>query len=269
MANDITKNNIRPFIDINKVIDFSNDKKKLSHFFYGVPYIPELYFNNNKDKGVDIDKYNEIRIYLKEMETIKDFILSILKTSKYEIEKINVSKKKYKLYKYDLLLSKETYMPPDMRRFLFEIKGSDKNQYTSYIEDTFDKTFVKNKFGIFLEEYTKKKYNILLNANTEHPYFYHIFQKEYSGKPKQFFIKLFKKYINIRKKITESIQTYNGIIGFDMVFEINDNLIFDRIKNIEKDKIKKNKKNEINYNKYTLLGENIINNEKEYKYSKT
>ena len=240
MANDITKNNIRPFINETVVTGVVKDKgiRLILNDMISekMPMIPRVYFNNKNDI---IDKYNEIRIYLKEMETIKDFILSILKTSKYEIEKINVSKKKYKLYKYDLLLSKETYMPPDMRRFLFEIKDSDKNQYTSYIEDTFDKTFMENKFDIFLKEYINKKYNILLNANTEHPYFYHIFQKEYSGKPKQFFIQLFKKYINIRKKITESITTYNGILGFDMVFEINDNLIFDRIKNIEKDKIKK------------------------------
>ena len=55
----------------------------------------------------------------------------------------------------------------------------------------------------------------------------------------------------------------NGILGFDMVFEINDNIHFDKIKNIEKEKISKNNKNNknyINYNEYILLGENIINN---------
>jgi hypothetical protein len=237
--NNIHKENIEPFKK--KIF---NNSIKIADFIKGnesipsLPTIPKIYFNKNieddKIGSVIINNYNNIRINIKKLEIIKNFILSILKTSQFELENFKVSKKKYRLDQNNLIIN---------------------------IEDTFNNTFKnQNYFNIFITNYVKENYNIFKNIKSDVPYFYKIFQNEYIGKNKNFFLDLFKKYIKIRKIILKFIQKNNGILGFDMVFEIKDNIHFDKIKNIEKKKITKDNKNYINYNEYILLGENIMNN---------
>jgi len=241
--NNIHKENIEPFKEkiFNPTITIS-DFIKGDDNIPSLPTIPKIYFNKNKKKNLEDDKigsvvinnYNNIRINIKKLEIIKNFILSILKTSQFELENFKVSKKKYQLEQNNLIIN---------------------------IEDTFNDTFKnKDSFNNFINNYVKENYNIFKNIKSDVPYFYDIFQNEYIGKNKNFFLDLFKKYIKIRKNILKLIQKNNGILGFDMVFEINDNIHFDKIKNIEKAKLSKNNKNNINYNKYILFGENIMNN---------
>jgi len=234
--NNIHTENIEPF----KKNIFTNNST-ISNFIKGddnissLPTIPKIYFNKDNDQiGSNIiNNYNTIRINIKKLEIIKNFILSILKTSQFELESFKVSKKIFKLKQNKLIIN---------------------------FEDTFNDTFkINNSFNNFINNYVKENYNIFKNIKSDVPYFYNIFQNIYTGENKNFFLNLFKKYIEIRKIILEFIKSNNGILGFDMVFEINDNIHFDKIKNIEKEKIK-NKKNSINYNKYILSGKNFINN---------
>jgi len=235
----IHKENIEPF---KKNIFTSNPT--ISDFIKGdnnissLPTIPKIYFNKNTDNdkiGSNIiNNYNNIRINIKKLEIIKNFILSILKTSQFELEKFKVSKKIFHLEQNNLIIK---------------------------FEDTFNDTFKNNDyFNNFINNYIKENYNIFKNIKSDVPYFYKIFQNIYIGKNKNFFLDLFKKYIKIRKIILTFIQKNNGILGFDMVFEINNNIYFDKIKNIEKEKLSKDSKNYINYNEYILSGENIMNN---------
>ena len=236
--NNIYKENIEPF----KKNIFTNNPT-IGDFIKGdnissLPTIPKIYFNkstdNDKIGSNIINNYNNIRINIKKLENIKNFILSILKTSQFELENFKVSKKIFHLEQNNLIIN---------------------------FEDTFNDTFKNNNsFNNFINNYVKENYNIFKNIKSDVPYFYNIFQNVYIGKNKNFFLDLFKKYIKIRKIILKFIQKNNGILGFDMVFDINNNIHFDKIKNIEKAKLSKDSKNYINYNEYILSGENIINN---------
>jgi hypothetical protein len=238
--NIIYKENIDPFKEkiFNgnqpKIIDFINGNDNIP----SLPTIPKIYFNkdtNNDKIGSDIiNKYNIIKINIKKLEIIKNFIISILKTSQFELENIKIPKKKYKLEQDNLIIN---------------------------IENTFNETFKDQKsFNNFINNYVKENYNIIKYTKSDVPYFYTIFQNEYLGTNKNFFLDLFKKYIKIRKIILPYIKNNSGLLGFNMIFELNDNIQLDKIKNIEKEKLKKNNKNYINYNKYILYGKNIINN---------
>jgi len=261
-------NNINPFIHKDLFISPFDTKNELKDIIANLPLIPKLYFNNDKF----IDVYNDIKIYLKNIETIKNFILSILKTSQDELLKIKISKQKYKLYKNNLLLNQQYITNSKSKEYDRMKKSSNKeNKDFSYysisngIKDTFKKTFTdEDTYNNFFDIYKKNNYNILIIENSENPYFYNIFQNEYKGKSKHFFIELFNKYIEIRTSIINKINDDNAkeILGYDMLFELNDNLIFNKIKNVEKNKIKKKNKSKINNNKYVLLGENFINNKK-------
>jgi len=240
--NNIYKENIEPF-----KINIFDDTPTISDFIKGsdnissLPTIPKIYFNKNTDNdkiGSNIiNNYNNIKININKLEIIKNFILSILKTSQFELENFKVSKKMFHLEENNLIIN---------------------------LKDTYTDTFKNNNsFNDFINNYMKENYNIFKNIKSDVPYFYNIFQNKYIGKNKIFFLDLFKKYIKIRKIILTFIQKNNGILGFDMIFEINNNIHFDKIKNIEKEKLSKDSKDSkkyINYNEYILSGENIMNN---------
>lgn len=235
--NIIRKENIDPFK--NKIL---KDGLNITSFIKSLQTIPKIYFEigkNTNSIGVGndiINSYNNIKTNIKKMDIIKNFILSILKTSLSELKNISIQKK-YQLKKNNLIIN---------------------------IENNLNKAFNdQESFNEFLNNYKKENYNIFKNTISENdtPYFYNIFQSEYLGKNKNFFLDLFKEYIEIRKNIIPHIKKNNGIIGFDMIFEINDNINLDKIKNTEKTILKEGNNN-INYNEYILSGENIMTNSK-------
>ena len=151
----IHKENIEPFkkyifTDNPTIGDFIRGSDNIS----SLPTIPKIYFNKNTDNdkiGSNIiNNYNTIRINIKKLEIIKNSILSILKTSQFELENFKVSKKIFHLEQNNLIIN-----------------------FKSTFNDTFKNN---NSFNDFINNYIKENYNIFKNIKSDVPYFYNIFQ---------------------------------------------------------------------------------------------
>jgi hypothetical protein len=240
MTNNLTKSNLSPFVNkriVKQNIDKDfNFKDFISNESNPLPLIPGIYFNSNEKDNIGskiINNYYTIKICMKNLLLIKTFILSILEVSGVnDLDKINISKEKYKLLKSDLIIP---------------------------FNDTLSSTFKdQDYFKKFVTLYESQKYGIFKNFNLEIPYFFQIFQVEYNNSPKTFFISLFKKYIDLRKKILIYIHENFGLLAFTSFFDLSDNIDFGMLKNDIRNK-NGNNKNEYNekYNNYVLYGNNI------------
>ena len=269
MNDNINTNNITPFVkeilntttlpfDINEYIQPELGKDCRTYptvcFEPRLPTIPGIYFEKpslitpngipekmNPVGNKIIDIYYTVKTNLEELEVIKDFTLSILETSKAEFEKIKFPKDKYKL--------KENKM-------LYKFKSS---------IDTFEadpakitdltKALPKSEFNKFLDDYIKKNCNFISSVSEINPYFYYIFQSEYLGKSgtKTFFLDLFRKYVNARKKLFKNLEENYGILAFSSFFELKDGMIIERMK----DKQSTNNSDNSNNDKYILNGNNM------------
>jgi hypothetical protein len=198
-----------------------------------LPIIPKIYFDKGKSNKdlfgqVIINKYYKINYFFNRLMKTKTFILSILKGMKYELENYKeVSKKKYNILKSGLLL---------------KIKSS--------ITETFNN---QEEFIKFKRLYCKNSFNIFKGFNEIIPLFRYIFEHTYIGKAKHknYFNKLFKKYIENRVVLTQHIKNNFGLLAFKSIFDI-DNI---QINQIEQSK---NKRDPINYNKYVLYNESNL-----------
>ena len=252
--NDIESKNISPFI---KRIFKKENEITFKNIIYELPKIPSIYFYQNDVKGTNIiNSYNDIRSNINKLRITKDFIFSILKTSKSELEKIEIDRNKYLLNNHNLIIKfKSNYTET----------FNDDNKFEEFKENYDISKFrdKKTKFNQFIEKYLEERNNIFKNIKKDIPYFYTIFQDEYkNSESKTFFINLFKKFSKIRDIILPYINTNNGILGFNMIFDLKDNIYLSDIINIEKEKNSESneKNNTINYSKYILNGLNIIDN---------
>ena len=240
MTDNLTTNNLSPFVSeetLNKDFKF---KDFISNETNPLPLIPGIYFNND-DNSIKrdnigskiINNYYNIKICMKKLLIIKTFILSILKVSGgNDLDKINISKEKYKLLKTNLIIP-----------------------FNDNLSNTFkDQDYFKK----FIKLYKEQKYGIFKNFNLEIPYFFQIFQVEYNNAPKTFFISLFNKYITLRRKILTYITENFSLLAFTSFFDLSDNIDFGMLKNYIRNK-NGNNDNEYNekYNNYVLYGNNI------------
>jgi hypothetical protein len=269
MNDNINTNNISPFVkeiltsdnfNIYEYIptELSIDKSSFTYKDCFEPTIPGIYFEKpslitpTNPKGIPekinpvgnkiIDIYYTVKTNLEELEVIKDFTLSILETSKAEFEKIKFPKDKYKL--------KESKM-------LYKFKSSigDSFEKDSAKLTDLTKALPKSEFNQFLDNYIKKNCNFISSVSEINPYFYYIFQSEYFGKSgtKTFFLDLFRKYVDARKKLFKNLDRNYGILAFSSFFELKDGLIIEKMKG----KQSTNNKNNSNNNNYILNGNNI------------
>jgi len=218
MTNNLNKNNLTPFLK--EVVDPLQFNFK--DFIYDkLPLVPTIFFKG-KDKdpiGTKIiNNYYTIKFNLEKLENIKKIILSILLTSKCDLEKIKISNNKYKLLKRYLII----------------------NFHNTY-KETFKKENVKNNvknnnietFTQFLIKFISNNYNILQNYNNNYPYFYTIFENEFNNEEsKDYFLRLFTKYNDIRSRLllflsinvsnakNQLSDTSYGICSFDFMFDI-------------------------------------------------
>ena len=234
-----------------------------------LPLIPVIYFKTDKNNNTDnigskiIDNYYTIKILLKKLEKIKKIILDIIDTSRSEFEKINVSREKYKLNKDNLVHEFQNYKTGDIfkidrEKFNFEFHPEHlfKKDYESIFKD-------QNEFIKFVDEfiyYDKmndiKNYSLFKNSNDKYPYFYKIFQNEYKGKSKIYFVTLFKKYFELRNDILKKVEENHGLLAFTLFFDLTASKNYQKMK--EEEGLKKNmSKNE--YNNYILYGMNSMN----------
>jgi hypothetical protein len=246
----MTQNNLEKkdfenfFSNVNVKVTKTNKKKIHLHEFGNsvrdlfnntcedLPIIPKIYFerenNTHNDRyGQDIiNKYYKIKNSMNKLSVIKSFILSILKGLKPELEKYNeVSKQKYSITEKNRLL-----------------------KFKSSINETFvdQQSFIK-----FKDLYCNESFNLFKNFNENTPLFNYIFIKTYIGlkNTKNYFIKLFRKYIKERNILILHIKDNFGLLAFESIFDIDD------ISNTQIENTK-NKSNSINYNKYYLYSAN-------------
>ena len=223
MSNNLNPNNLKPFINpkiinikLQDIIVTNNNKDKL------LPLIPPIYFQDIQEDNIGstiINAYYNIDFNLKKLNIIKNFIISILESSKYDLEKINFSRERYKLYNENLFFN-----------FSNNITNSFKTQ---------------DDFKEFVNQYNNNKYDLLKNNNIENfPFFIKIFQNEYqnNSESKTYFMNLFKKYLEIRAKLIKYIKTNYGLLAFKFIFDLSNTQFFAKVKEIEKKKIKERKK---------------------------
>ena len=257
MSNKLNQENLKPFINRRVINSFNfkelivqnTDKTKL------LPLIPSIYFKTVVDDNIGsriINNYYNIKFNLKKLNIIKNFIISILESSKYDLEKITISREKYKLFTENLFFNS----PDDTNNFL---KSLDTFVNLDNFKD-FVKKYSDNKYGLF-------KKNLLKDV----PNFFKIFQKEYQNNPdsKTYFIKLFKKYIAVRNLLIEYIENNCGILAFSFLFDLSNTQFFAKMKAIEKKKLNDKKKNNnktLPYNNFILYNKNSLkNNEFDFK----
>ena len=236
-----------------------------------LPLIPVIYFKkgpispNNIDNigSKIIDNYYTIKVLLKKLEKIKKIILDIIDTSRSEFEKINVSREKYKLNKDNLVHEFQNYKTGDIfkidrEKFDFEFHPEHlfKRDYESIFKD-------QNKFIEFVDEFiytdttkTIENFSLFKSSDDKYPYFYKIFQNEYKGKSKTYFVNLFKKYFELRKIILKQVEENHGLLAFTLFFDLTATKNYQKMK--EEEGLKKNMSKD-EYNNYILYGMNSMN----------
>ena len=195
MSNNITNTNIKNFK--NGIFKTNVSPFNFKEFLTGnpneinIPLIPSTYFNNdpfNDNIGSKIiNNYYLIKHKLRELRTIKKYIFTILELSKNEINKKTVSFSKYKLKKDKLII--------DFKEKLVDT-----------IKD-------QNDFNYFKLNYCYEKYNYLKDIKVNTPLFFTIFQNEYLGSNKSFFLNLFRTYIELRNKLLKCIDVDNCVLA--------------------------------------------------------
>jgi hypothetical protein len=248
---DILKKNIDLFTNSYIFKDFNkniSNPPSINNFIKNTPTIPGIYFvkdcNNisNLNNNLIIDKYFEIYRDIKNLEKIKDNILSILDMSKSLMVKKILSKDQYYLDNKNFGIEKSS-------RIIFKFTNDKKKDYTSNFKTQTD-------FKNFVDIFIKENYNIFRGIETYLPYYFYIFQNEFSDKSSSYFINLFRKYNNLRDKLSNNIRSEHGILGFKSFFDIDFNTKKTR-NNFKKNSNIKN--NNFNYNKYLLEGNNSNN----------
>lgn len=243
MSNNLKPNNLIPFINkkvissgfsLKDIIIENKDSNKL------LPLIPSIYFQDIQEDNIGstiINAYYNIDFNLKKLNIIKNFIISIIESSKYDLEKIKFSREKYKLY--------------------------NENLFFNFSNNTTSSFKTQDDFKKFIEDYNKNKFDLLKNNSIDNfPYFIKIFQNEYQNNSysKSYFMNLFKKYIEIRNNLIKYIKKNYGLLAFKFIFDLSNTQFFAKIKEIEKKKLKKEQNNNnktIPYNNFMLYGKNL------------
>ena len=305
-STNIKHSNIEPFIE---KIRF-NISDVLSNDNTGLPLIPGIYFVqkttytpdfithplseniNNKVYQYDnigteaITKYYNIKNSLSKLETIKNFIISIIKTNKKLFESIKISQKKYKLTKDNVFYNFKEKLNDNFIsifgsyseniRKLTKIKGKENNTVSFYK----DKDVFKITIYVLIRALAKNNYNLLKKRNKlsdpKDPDFIYIFQNEFNKKSKSYFFKLFQEYKKEREKLIKYILNDYGLLAFHFIFDLKyklskPNIIINPNENIENYIIIDKEANTDSNKKYNigdvLYSDNTYSNKIGYIYS--
>lgn len=220
MTNNLTKNNLTPFL--NKIV--KTDEFNFKDFIYDVlPLIPGICFKNKDTDPISneiINIFYTIKFNLEELEIVKKYILSILLTSKCKLASIKINKNKYKLLKKFLIINfhgtyKETFKKEGILNKAKKLMNEDKGSVS---------------FDEFLQRFINNNFNVLQNYHNSLPYYYTIFENTYDDESnKDFFLKLFRKYNDVRIKLLNYLtydptnnlkNSYNGLYSFNFMFDI-------------------------------------------------
>ena len=222
----LTNRNFKIFNDLFTDLKTKSVFKKLLE--ERMDFIPTYYFkkpkNVNKHDIEDnigskmINMYYHVLINFKQLIIIKKYIKAILKSSITEFSKIPVSQKDYRLKKENILFENVDKLPSQ-------------------------KDFFK-----FVCDFHDNKCSIYKNYKNDNVYFMYIFQKLYKGPSSAFYMKLFRRYIDIRNVLTTILKNHNGILGFMLFFDLTKNIEFLRAKEYLNDANTGEKKNNGNYN---------------------
>jgi hypothetical protein len=259
MTNNLTKINLEPFL--NKVVTSGFNFKDF--IAKELPIIPGIFFKNKDPISNEIiNTFYTIKFHLEKLELVKKYILSILLTSKCKFESIKINKNKYKLLKKFLIINfhgtyKETFKKKGFLNKAKKLMNEDKESVS---------------FDEFLQKFINNNYNILQSYHNTLPYYYTIFENTYDDESnKDFFLKLFRKYNDVRIKLLNYLlydptnklaNSYNGLYSFNFMFDI-----LTHKENNDNNSIKCNNKNSNNYiiNNVATANNNENNNTKKTK----
>jgi len=217
---DLSKSNLEPFKYI-----INNIEKLYSEYENIKKIIPPIYHKEY------IDNFFDIKKNIRELEIIKNFILSILESSKYELEKIEI-------FLDDFNINEDKFILKDI-------------QYLNKFNNQSDFDIFINKFMKYKNLFDNKDYKYIQSFN-------YIFQDKYNIKNKSFFSNLFNKHLKISEYLYDKIYEYQGILALDKIYELSELLILSKIDNIEKNIDNKNNIKDIsNNNNYRLLGNDL------------
>ena len=237
-----------------------------------LPLIPQIYFKNNNSI---IDQYYRIKVKLDKLKKTKELLFFILNSEKDNFEKITISKEKNKLYERNLIpefIEAKKYILSNSVKGLrsFEIKEG----RTSVAEgtDIILKSMGARKYGypdtkicLFLNKFKENK-NILKTASSVQSHAYEIFNNEYFGKYKNYFLKIFNEYERLRTDLFNEINSSNfGIMAFEYFFDLSS---YEKLKNHKNELLQKlniskssnSEYNKINYDKFIYSNNNVNNN---------
>jgi len=263
----------------------SNDKYRNN-----LPVIPQIYFN---DKSSIIDQYYKIKVKLNKLQKTKELLFYILNSEKEAFEKFTVSREKNNLFIRNLLpefIEAKKYIL--VNKSIQDIKklAYDKiHKARNYVTKTPGQVAAPGQTApgqtapgqtapgqtapqdipaiicSFLNKF-KEKRGILKNSAPNQSHAFEIFNNEYYGKYRKYFIKIFTEYENLRADLFNEIDGTNfGIMAFEYFFDLSflDKQRAQREQLLKKLSITKpnnSEYNKINYNKYVYANNNTVNN---------
>ncbi len=192
-------------------------KKKIEKWllknFMSFPHIPDLFFENfknqKKSRKTPLDIFTSIEYQLLRLQKFKLLITQNLDGLKNQFNTIVINKSKYGIDPS----SKDNAIPSFMLTSNAE----------TILNDLFYKTTGKYSYfpNFFIHGYFKNnnslvKYN---ESSPKIPLFAKFFMDNYNGEVKDFIVKLFKEYIQIRTGLIKNIQKYYGILAFKSIFD--------------------------------------------------
>lgn len=253
-------------------IFFNLLKNNSSPDYNNLPLIPQIYFNNNSI----IDQYYRIKVKLNKLRKTKELLFFILNSEKENFEKFTVSLEKNNLFERNLLpefIEAKKYILVNKplqsakkavydkihkaRNLATKKKGAEPNKKLS--QD------IPARICSFLKKFKENK-NILKTSSPNQSHAFEIFNSEYYGKYRNYFLKIFNEYEKLRTDLFNEINNNNfGIMAFEYFFDLS---FLDTIKAQKEELLKKldiskpsnSEYNKIDYNQYIYTNNNVNNN---------
>ncbi len=192
------------------------ERKKIENWllknFTNFPHIPDLFFENyssqKKSKKTPLDIFSSIQYELLRLEKFKLLILQNLDSLKNQFNTIIIDKSKYNINPSSDSNALPTFLldniPLSLEQLFFK-QGGRYHFFPNFI-----------KYGFFANNNNLFNYT---GSSPKTPFFSKIFNDNYNGETKEFIIKLFKEYIQIRNSLIKKIEKYYGIIAFKPIFD--------------------------------------------------
>jgi hypothetical protein len=264
----LKKDDFKMFFDL-----LNNDKISSNNNRTNLPLIPQIYFNDNSSI---IDQYYRIKVKLNKLEKTKELLFFILNSEKENFEKFTISREKNNLFERNLLPEfneAKKYILVNtpiqgVKKAVYDKIHKARNLATKKKDEVPNEKLSQDipaRICSFLNKF-KEKRSILKTSSQNQSHAFEIFNNEYYGKYRNYFIKIFNEYEKLRTDLFNEININNfGIMAFEHFFDLSslDNLKIQKeqlLKKLDISKPSNSEYNKINYNKYVYTNNNANNN---------